>query len=230
MKKHLSSAPSIRVRRRRGHAPSERKTAIAVILIICAVIIAVSAALCCKAGFPACSAQRTPPPQNTFVPTSASLPTAAPLPTSAPLPTAALLPTATPAPYTFVSVSVSDAAEGQLALVNFEHGFPAADSTDVVPVTAAGSLLTERNDLSLAQPAISALSALAEAFRSRRAATGCCSQARIELLNINRGFTMIMLRPTVRQRRMPMLPPPERANTTRGLRPTFRQCQRTANA
>ena len=158
MKKHLSSAPSIRVRRRRGHAPSERKTAIAAILVICAVIIAVSAALCCKAGFPACSAQRTPPPQNTFVPTSASLSTAAPLPTSAPLPTA------TPAPYTFVSVSVSDAAEGQLALVNFEHGFPAADSTDVVPVTAAGSLLTERNDLSLAQPAISALSALAEAF------------------------------------------------------------------
>lgn len=146
MKKHLSSAPSIRVRRRRGHAPSERKTAIAAILVICAVIVAVSAALCCKAGFPACSAQRTPPPQNTFVPTSASLPTA------------------TPAPYTFVSVSVSDAAEGQLALVNFEHGFPAADSTDVVPVTAAGSLLTERNDLSLAQPAISALSALAEAF------------------------------------------------------------------
>lgn len=224
MKKHLSSAPSIRVRRRRGHAPSERKTAIAAIFVICAVIIAVSAALCCKAGFPACSAQRTPPPQNTFVPTSASLPTAAPLPTSAPLPTA------TPAPYTFVSVSVSDAAEGQLALVNFEHGFPAADSTDVVPVTAAGSLLTERNDLSLAQPAISALSALAEAFSSRRAATGCCLQARIELLNINRGFTMIMLRPTVRQRRMPMLPPPERANTTRGLRPTFRQCQRTANA
>lgn len=208
----MSSAPSIRVRRRRGHAPSERKTAIAAILVICAVIIAVSAALCCKAGFPACSAQRTPPPQNTFVPTSASLPTA------------------TPAPYTFVSVSVSDAAEGQLALVNFEHGFPAADSTDVVPVTAAGSLLTERNDLSLAQPAISALSALAEAFRSRRAATGCCSQARIELLNINRGFMMIMLRPTVRQRRMPMLPPPERANTTRGLRPTFRQYQRTANA
>lgn len=152
MKKHLSSAPSIRVRRRRGHAPSERKTAIAAILVICAVIIAVSAALCCKAGFPACSAQRTPPPQNTFVPTSASLPTAAPLPT------------ATPAPYTFVSVSVSDAAEGQLALVNFEHGFPAADSTDVVPVTAAGSLLTERNDLRLAQPALSALSALAEAF------------------------------------------------------------------
>ena len=64
MKKHLSSAPSIRVRRRRGHAPSERKTAIAAILVICAVIIAVSAALCCKAGFPACSAQRTPPPQN----------------------------------------------------------------------------------------------------------------------------------------------------------------------
>lgn len=224
MKKHLSSAPSIRVRRRRGHAPSERKTAIAAILVICAVIIAVSAALCCKAGFPACSAQRTPPPQNTFVPTSASLPTAAPLPTSA------SLSTATPAPYTFVSVSVSDAAEGQLALVNFEHDFPAADSADVVPVTAAGSLLTERNDLSLAQPALSALSALAEAFRSRRAATGCCSQARIELLNINRGFTMIMLRPTVRQRRMPMLPPPERANTTRGLRPTFRQCQRTANA
>jgi len=61
MKKHLSSAPSIRVRRRRGHAPSERKTAIAAILVICAVIIAVSAALCCKAGFPACSAQRTPP-------------------------------------------------------------------------------------------------------------------------------------------------------------------------
>ena len=45
MKKHLSSAPSIRVRRRRGHAPSERKTAIAAILVICAVIIAVSAAL-----------------------------------------------------------------------------------------------------------------------------------------------------------------------------------------
>lgn len=224
MKKHLSSAPSIRVRRRRGHAPSERKTAIAAILVICAVIIAVSAALCCKAGFPACSAQRTPPPQNTFVPTSASLTTSTPEPTSA------SLSTATPAPYTFVSVSVSDAAEGQLALVNFEHGFPAADSTDVVPVTAAGSLLTERNDLSLAQPAISALSALAEAFRSRLAVTGCCSQARIELLNINRGFTMIMLRPTVRQRRMPMLPPPERANTTRGLRPTFRQCQRTANA
>ena len=44
MKKHLSSAPSIRVRRRRGHAPSERKTAIAAILVICAVIIAVSAA------------------------------------------------------------------------------------------------------------------------------------------------------------------------------------------
>lgn len=159
MKKHLSSAPSIRVRRRRGHAPSERKTAIAAILVICAVIIAVSAALCCKAGLPACSAQRTPPPQNTFVPTSDSLSTATPEPT-----TAAPLPTATPAPYTFVSVSVSDAAEGQLALVNFEHGFPAADSTDVVPVTAAGSLLTERNDLSLAQPALSALSALAEAF------------------------------------------------------------------
>ena len=161
MKKHLSSAPSIRVRRRRGHAPSERKTAIAAILVICAVIIAVSAALCCKAGFPACSAQRTPPPQNTFVPTSASLTTATPELTSTPLPTA------TPAPYTFVSVSVSDAAEGQLALVNFEHGFPAADSTDVVPVTAAGSLLTERNDLSLAQPALSALSALAEAFSER---------------------------------------------------------------
>lgn len=158
------------------------------------------------------------------MPTSASLSTTTPEPTSAPLPTA------TPAPYTFVSVSVSDAAEGQLALVNFEHGFPAADSTDVVPVTAAGSLLTERNDLSLAQPALSALSALAEAFSEQTGGDRLLLTSAYRTLEYQQGVYDDYVAAYGQAAADAYVAAPERANTTRGLRPTFRQCQRTANA
>lgn len=159
MKKSLSSSPSIRARRRRAHAPAGRGTFITVICAVCAVVIAASAILCCKAGVPAsCTAQNTPLPLNT--PTGIAA--VSPVPTIEPTPVPTVEPT--PAPYVFVSVSASAESEGLLALVNYEHDFPNAETTAVVPVSASDTMLTDRDDLSLAPNALSALSALAEAF------------------------------------------------------------------